>query len=300
MTVIRTPDERFENLPDFSFRPHYMELPDEKFGSLRMHYLDEGPATGKVILLMHGQGCWTYMFRKMIPILIDGGYRVIAPDYIGFGRSDKLPSTEDYSFQRHIDWLTAFFRGIEFNGVTAYLFDWGGFFGLRIAAEHPEFFDRIALSNTQLPTGDSPGREWFINWRTEQFALPEFPQGEMVNSGVKRPLSPETIAAFDAPYIDEGFKTGPRQFPMILPISPDDPAVPANQVAWQKLASWDKPVLTLFSADFAGSSMGPEKILNHIPGIQGQKHALLNNAGFYIVEDKSAELAERLMEFADS
>ncbi len=159
MTVIRTPDERFENLPDFSFRPHYMELPDEKFGSLRMHYLDEGPATGKVILLMHGQGCWTYMFRKMIPILIDGGYRVIAPDYIGFGRSDKLPSTEDYSFQKHIDWLTAFFHGIEFNGVTAYLFDWGGFFGLRIAAEHAEFFDRIALSNTQLPTGDSPGRE---------------------------------------------------------------------------------------------------------------------------------------------
>ena len=300
MTVIRTPDERFENLPDFSFKPHYMELPDEKFGSLRMHYLDEGPATGKVILLMHGQGCWTYMFRKMIPILIDGGYRVIAPDYIGFGRSDKLPSTEDYSFQKHIDWLTAFFHGIEFNGVTAYLFDWGGFFGLRIAAEHAEFFDRIALSNTQLPTGDSPGREWFINWRTEQFALPEFPQGEMVNSGVKRPLSPETIAAFDAPYIDESFKTGPRRFPMILPISPDDPAAPANLVAWQKLASWDKPVLTLFSADFAGSSMGPEKILNHIPGIQGQKHALLNDAGFYIVEDKSAELAERLLEFADS
>lgn len=298
MTVIRTPEERFDNLPNFSFKPHYLEVPDEKFGSLRMHYVDEGPADGKVILLMHGQGCWTYIFREMIPVLVGGGYRVIAPDYIGFGRSDKLPSTEDYTFQKHIDWMTAFFQGMQLTGVTAYLFDWGGFFGLRIAAEHPEIFDRIALSNTQLPTGDSPGREWFINWRAEQFALPEFPQGEMVNSGTKHELSPETITAFDAPYVDETFKTGPRRFPMILPISPDDPAAPANQVAWRKLATWDKPVLTLYSADFTGSSMGPEKILRHIPGTRGQNHTLLENAGFYIVEDKSAELAERLLEFA--
>jgi len=300
MTVIRTPDERFENLPDFPFKPHYLDVPDNTFGDLRMHYLDEGPADGKIILLMHGQGCWTYIFRKMIPVLVHGGYRVIAPDYIGFGRSDKLPGTEDYSFQKHVDWLTAFFRGMQLQGVTAYLFDWGGFFGLRIAAEHPEIFDRIALSNTQLPTGDSPGREWFINWRTEQFALPEFPQGEMVNSGVKHELSQETIAAFDAPYIDETFKTGPRRFPMILPISPDDPAAPANQVAWEKLASWDKPVLTLYSAEFSGSSMGPEKILNHVPGTRGQEHELLADAGFYIVEDKSTELAERLLKFAGS
>ena len=298
MTVIRTPDACFENLPNYDFKPHYLEVPDEKFGRLRMHYLDEGPADGQIILLMHGQGCWSYIFRYMIPVLVGGGYRIIAPDYIGFGRSDKLPSTEDYSFQKHIDWLTAFFRGMQLEGITAYLFDWGGFFGMRIAAEHPEIFGRIALSNTQLPTGDSPGRDWFINWRAEQFALPEFPQGEMVNSGVKNKLSAETIAAFDAPYIDETFKTGPRRFPMILPISPDDPAAPANQIAWAKLASWEKPVLTLYSSDFTGSSMGPDKILNQIPGTRGQNHALLDNAGFYIVEDKATELAERLLEFA--
>ena len=299
MTVIRTPDACFDNLPNYDFKPRYLEVPDKKFGGLRMHYLDEGPADGQIILLMHGQGCWSYIFRDMIPVLVDGGYRIIAPDYIGFGRSDKLPSTEDYSFQKHIDWLTAFFRGMQLEGITAYLFDWGGFFGLRIAAEHPDIFERIALSNTQLPTGDSPGRDWFINWRAEQFALPEFPQGEMVNSGVKNKLSAETIAAFDAPYIDETFKTGPRRFPMILPISPDDPAAPANQIAWAKLASWEKPVLTLYSADFTGSSMGPDKILNQIPGTRGQNHALLDNAGFYIVEDKATELAERLLEFAD-
>lgn len=298
MTVIRTPDERFADLPGFAFEPNYIDVPDEQFGSLRMHYLDEGPPDGHVILLTHGQGCWSYIFRHMIPVLAGSGYRIIAPDYIGFGRSDKLPDTEDYTFQKHVDWLTAFFHGMKFAGVTAYLFDWGGFFGLRIAAEHPELFGRIALSNTQLPTGDSPGREWFINWRAEQFALPEFPQGEMVNSGVKHPLSPETIAAFDAPYIDESYKTGPRRFPMILPISPDDPAAPANQAAWEKLSRWEKPVLTMYSADFRGSSMGPDKILNHIPGTRGQAHALLEDAGFYIVEDQSDELARRLVEFA--
>lgn len=298
MTVIRTPDERFENLPDYPFEPNYHDIPDEKFGTLRMHYLDEGPADGRIILLAHGQGCWSYIFRHMIPVLVGAGHRVITPDYIGFGRSDKLPDTEDYTFQKHIDWLVSFFRGMNLAGVTAYLFDWGGFFGLRIAAEHPEFFARIALSNTQLPTGDSPGREWFINWRAEQFALPEFPQGEMVNSGVKHSLSPETIAAFDAPYVDENYKTGPRRFPMILPISPDDPAAPANQVAWEKLAAWTKPVLTLYSAEFSGSSMGPDKILKHIPGTRGQAHALLDDAGFYIVEDQPHELARRLLEFA--
>jgi haloalkane dehalogenase len=300
MTVIRTPDERFANLPDYPFEPNYLDIPDEKFGKLRMHYLDEGPADGRIILLAHGQGCWSYIFRHMIPMLVRGGHRVIAPDYIGFGRSDKLPDTEDYTFQKHIDWLVAFFREMNLADATAYLFDWGGFFGLRIAAEHPEFFARIALSNTQLPTGDSPGREWFINWRTEQFALPEFPQGEMINSGVKHPLSPETIAAFDAPYVDESYKTGPRRFPMILPISPDDPAAPANRAAWAKLADWSKPVLTLYSAEFSGSSMGPDKILNHIPGTRGQAHALLDDAGFYIVEDQPHELARRLLEFAEA
>ena len=297
MKPIRSPDERFADLSDFPFEPHYLEIPDHAFGQLRMHYLDEGPADGEVMLLMHGQGCWTYIFRKMIPRLVGAGYRVIAPDYIGFGRSDKLPDTEDYTFQKHIDWMTAFFSAMQLENAFAYLFDWGGFFGLRIAAEHPEFFGRIALSNTQLPTGDSPGREWFINWRAEQFALPKFPQGEMVNSGTAHEMSPETIAAFDAPYVDESYKTGPRRFPMILPISPDDPAAPANRAAWARLASWEKPVLTIYTADFAGSAMGPEKILQHIPGTRGQPHALLEDAGFYIVEDQPEEIANRLIEF---
>lgn len=296
--IIRTADERFDNLPEYAFDPHYVELKDRDFGKLRLHYLDEGPRNGPIILLLHGQGCWSYIFRHMIPALTAAGHRVIAPDFIGFGRSDKLPSTDDYTFEKHIHWLMAFFRAMNFQGITAYLFDWGGFFGLRIAAEHPDFFARIALSNTQLPTGDAPGREWFINWRAEQFALPEFPQGDMVDDGTRKKLSSETIAAFDAPYIDETYKTGPRRFPMILPISPDMDSVPENLAAWKMLAAWEKPVLTLFSADFEGTAMGPEKLLSHIPGTRGQQHELLTDAGFYIVEDKPLELAQSLIQFA--
>jgi haloalkane dehalogenase len=298
MNIIRTPDDRFENLPGFPFQPHFLEIADTGFGSLRMHYLDEGPADGATMLLLHGQGCWSYIYRSMIPQLVEAGYRVIAPDYIGFGRSDKLPSTEDYTFEKHVAWLTAFLAQMKLSRVTAYLFDWGGFFGLRVAAEHPEFFDRIVLSNTNLPTGDSEGAKWFIDWRARQFALPEFPQGDMVDDGAHFKLTPETIAAFDAPYPDESYKTGPRRFPMILPITSDMGSVPENLAAWDRLATWEKPVLTVFSASFTGTSMGPEKLLEHIPGANGPDHGLLTEAGFYIVEDQPEELARRLIAFA--
>jgi haloalkane dehalogenase len=299
MKIIRTPDDRFDNLAEFAFEPHYIEIPDQQFGSLRMHYVDEGPADGKTMLLLHGQGCWSYIYRLMIPVFADAGYRVVAPDYIGFGRSDKLPEPDDYTFEKHVAWLTSFLSQMHLGDVTAMMFDWGGFFGLRIAAEHPEFFERICLSNTQLPTGDSGGAEWFINWRAEQFALPKFPQGEMVNDGAHFEMTPETIAAFDAPYPDESYKTGPRRFPMILPISSDMPSIPENLAAWEQLSNWQKPTLTLFSASFAGTSMGPEKMLAHIPGARGQDHGLLEEASFYIVEDQPGELARRLLAFAE-
>jgi haloalkane dehalogenase len=299
IVALRTPDERFRNLPGFPFAPRYLEVPDARYGHLRMHYLDEGPRGAPVILLLHGQGTWSYGYRAFVPTLCAAGFRVIAPDYIGFGRSDKLRDPEHYSFQSHLDWLSAFFNGLGLGAVTAYLFDWGGFFGLRLAAEHPEWFGRLVLSNTMLPLGaGGSGREWFLKWREQQFAMPRFPQGEMVNAGVARKLLPEIIAAYDAAYPDESYKTGPRRFPMILPIWPDDPACVANRAAWEKLAAWKKPVLTLYSAGLAGGSMGPEQIQSHIPGAQGQPHALLDPAGFYIIEDQAAELASRIATFA--
>lgn len=299
MTPLRTPDERFRNLPGFSFAPHYLEVPDPRYGGLRMHYLDEGRRAGPVILLLHGQGCWCYAFRNFVAPLCAAGFRVIAPDYIGFGRSDKLRDAEHYTFDGHLSWLIAFLDQLGLRDVTAYMFDWGGFFGLRIAADRPEFFGRLVLSNTTLPTGQGgSGRDWFLRWREQQFSLPNFPQGEMVNSGVARKLTREVIAACDAPYPDESFKTGPRRFPMILPIWPKDPACIANAIAWQKLATWTKPVLTLFSEGLGGNGMGPESIKAHIPGARGQRHALLGPAGFYIIEDQAAELAARIAAFA--
>jgi haloalkane dehalogenase len=299
IVALRTLDERFRNLPGFPFAPHYLDVPDPRYGHLRMHYLDEGPHGAPVILMMHGQGTWSYAYRHFLPVLCAAGFRVIAPDYIGFGRSDKLLDPEHYSFQSHLDWLAAFLDRLALREVTAYLFDWGGFFGLRLAAERPELFGRIALSNTMLPMGTGgSGREWFLKWREQQFALPRFPQGEMVDAGVARKLDPEVVIAYDAPYPDEHYKTGPRRFPMILPIWPEDPACVANRAAWEKLATWTKPVLTLYSAGLAGGSMGPEQIHSHIPGAQGQPHALLDPAGFYIIEDRAAELARRIAAFA--
>jgi len=299
ITPLRTPEGRFAHLPGYGFRPRYVAVPDARYGSLRMHYLDEGPREAPVILLLHGQGCWSYAFRDFIAPLTAAGFRVVAPDYIGFGRSDKLLDTEHYSFHGHLGWLASFLDALALREVTAYLFDWGGFFGLRLAGERPELFGRLVLSNTQLPTGQGgSGREWFIRWREQQFALPKFPQGEMVDSGVVRKLSPQVIAAYDAPYPDEAHKSGPRRFPMILPIWPDDPACIANAAAWDRLGHWTRPVLTLYSEGLAGGSMGPEAIQAHIPGARGQPHALLAPAGFYIVEDQSAELAARIAAFA--
>jgi haloalkane dehalogenase len=275
-----------------------VELPDREWVGLRMHYVDEGPRDGRIVLCLHGQGCWSYMYREMIPLLTAAGLRVIAPDYVGFGRSDKLPREQDYSFQRHVDWLKGFAIALGLRQVTGFLFDWGGFFGLRMAAEEPELFARLVLLNTQLPKGDAPGRDWFLKWRAEMLALPQFPQGRMVNDGVVRKLAPEVIAAYDAPYPDESYKAGPRRFPMILPVLPEDAAVPANRAAWDKLAGWEKPTLTLFSTAFAGSAMGPERLLAQLPGCRGQAHALIPDTNFYIVEDAPEELAQRTIEFA--
>lgn len=297
--ILRTPDDCFTDLPAYAFEPHYLEVPDDRYGPLRMHYLDEGDRDAPVVLLTPTQGAWVYLYRHMIPLLVDAGLRVIAPDYIGFGRSDKLPREDDYSFQRHINWLKSLLNQLEVRDATGFLFDWGGFLGLRLAAEEPQYFARLICLNTQLPTGDpSSGHAWFRNWREEMLALARFPQGEMIATGlVRKKLTAEEIAAYDAPYPELKYLTGPRRFPIILPIDLDNPARPANRAAWEQLANFEKPVLTLYSESFLGSSMGPEKLQAQIPGARGQKHAGIANAGFYIVEDACEELAARTIEF---
>ena len=188
-----------------------------------------------------------------------------------------------------------------YTDATAFLFDWGGFFGLRLAVEEPEHFARLICLNTQLPTGDpSAGHAWFRNWRAQMLAMPRFPQGDMVNSGVVQKLTAAEIAAYDAPYPDTRYLTGPRRFPMILPIDVDNPARPANLAAWEKLGQYHKPVLTLFAASFLGTSTGPERLIAHIPGAANQAHAGIPNTSFYIVEDAWEELGRRSIAFIRS
>lgn len=295
--VLRTPEARFNSLAEFNYAPHYIGIPYQDQW-LRMHYIDEGPRDAPVILALHGQGEWSYAYRHMIPLFVAAGYRVVAPDFIGFGRSDKLPNDADYEFADHVSWLTAFIGQMNFDtDVTGFLFDWGGYFGLPIAAANPEYFDRLVLTNTLLPRGSGGGTKFFKKWRAEILSRPQFPMAQMVSEGVKTPLTAGAIAAYDAPFPDETYKAGPRRFPMIVPIEDTDTAAPANKAAWEKLSDFDKPTLTIYSKMFAKSdSLGPNPMIEHISGAKGQPHALID-AGFYSVDDAGTELAELTIAF---
>ncbi len=298
--ILRTPDDRFVNLPNYDFEPHYFDIPYGRDGSLRMHYIDEGDRDAPAVLCLHGQSSWAYLYRDVIPILVDAGLRAVAPDYIGFGRSDKMASEEDYTFKGHVEWIKSFVRGMAFNDVTAIMFDWGGYFGLRVAGESPELFDRLVLSNTQLPTLEEGESEWFLNFRKMILTAPEFPIGELVNGSVNIKLTLEEIAAYDAPFPDESYKAGPRGFPMIHPITPYDAPIAPNRAAWAALANFNKPCLTLFSELIAKTAMPPELLQNHLPGAQGMPHVNIPNVGFYLMEDAPEEFARNIIDFIRS
>ena len=298
MSILRTPEDRFSDLSDFPFEPHYVEIDDPTHGALRMHYLDEGDHAAPIVLLLHGQGTWSYLYRKMIPILVDAGYRVIAPDYVGFGRSDKLPNSDDYTYQKNVDWLASFVKVMQLQGVTGFFFDWGGMFGLRVAADNPGAFARLVLLNTTLPRGNKLlSNLWVLGWRRYCAKQPQFPMGTMVNNMTAQDVPVDVIAGFDAPYPDEGYKAGPSKLPRLIPASPWHEASAPNTKAWKDLEHWDKPVLTLFSEQLAKRGIKPDEFQQRIPGAAGQSHALIPNAGFFIVEDQPEILSEKLIAF---
>jgi haloalkane dehalogenase len=292
MQVLRTPEHRFDKLFGWPFAPHYIDV-----DGLRMHYVDEGPASAPPVLMLHGEPSWSYLYRKMIPIVAAAGHRVIAPDLIGFGRSDKLAGRADYTYQRHVDWMTAFLHGLDLNRLTLVCQDWGGLIGLRVAAENPERFARIVTANTFLPTGDHPMSPFFFAWQQFSQETPEFAVGQIVARGCTSPLPPEVIAAYDAPFPDESYKEGARQFPMLVPCRPDDPASPPNRKAWEVLLRWDKPFLTAFS-DGDPITRGADLILQgRIPGAKGQPHVTIRGGGHFLQEDRGEELAQVIVEF---
>lgn len=296
--MLRTPDSRFENLTDFPFAPHYLTITDPNLGELRVHYLDEGPDDGEVILLLHGQATWSYSFRKMIPPLVAAGYRVIVPDLIGFGRSDKPADWEQHSFERHVTWLDATLQALRISGSTAFLFDWGGYFGLRLAAERPELFARLVLCTTGMPRANSlTGGIWVAGWRRYIYGPEEFPISGMVANMTGTELNAATLKGLDAPYPDDSYKAGPRRFPMMIPATRLHPAAAPNRAAWEKLRGWNKPVLTLIAQSMAERGFRPQEIHAHMPGSNGQPHTVFADAGFFIIEDVPEQLAEKTLAF---
>src|SRR5947209_3109810 len=241
MPVIRTPEERFQNLPDFPYQPHYVEL-----NGIRVHYLDEGQ--GEVILCLHGEPTWSFLYRKMIPIL-SRNFRVIAMDFIGFGRSDKFSERSDYSFQMHAGTLKGFIETLSLEHITLVVQDWGGLLGLTVASQMPERFARLVIMNTGLPTGDKPMSEGFMRWRQFAKSVPDLPIRRVITTGLanRERMTPEILAAYEAPFPDISYKAGAMAFPLLVPLSPNDPGAAEMRQARAVLSRWDKPAFVMFS-----------------------------------------------------
>lgn len=297
MNFARTPEERFAELPDYPFEPHYLEVPDTEGGTLRMHWVDEGPQNAGVVLMLHGEPSWSFLYRKMIPLFSRSGYRAIAPDLVGFGKSDKPTSRTHYTYARHVEWVRAWMAALDLRGITLVCQDWGSLIGLRLAAENPDRFDRIVVANGGMPTGDQQMPDAFLAWRNFSQETPDFPVGKIVSRGCAHPLAPEVEAAYDAPFPDDTYKAGARMFPMLVPASPDDPAAPANRRAWEVLMKWQKPVLTAFSDKDPITRGGDQLIQKLIPGSRGQPHTTIADAGHFLQEDKGEELAGVVIDF---
>lgn len=294
MHVLRTPDSRFENLEDYPFVANYLDVAASDTQPLRMHFLDEGPADGPPIVLLHGEPTWSYLYRTMIPPLTDAGCRVLAPDLIGFGRSDKPSRLEDYTYLRHVEWVTAWFERLNLKDVTLFVQDWGSLIGLRIAAENGDRVGRLVVANGFLPTAQRPVSPAFHAWRAFARYSPVLPAGRIVAMATVRRVSAKVRAGYDAPFPDKTYQAGARAFPQLVPTSPDDPAVPANRRAWEELGHWDKPFLAIFGARDPILGRADRPLIKHIPGAAGQPHARIH-AGHFIQEDSGPELAERLL-----
>jgi haloalkane dehalogenase len=298
MKSLRTPDERFEHLPDFPFEPHYLTIADGEGGELRVHYLDEGPADAAPVLLMHGEPSWSFLYRHMVPVLVAAGHRVVVPDLIGFGRSDKPTEQSDYTYARHVAWMSdALFDQLDLRDITFFGQDWGGLVGLRLVAAQPDRFARVVVGNTGLPTGDRPPNEAFLAWQKFSQTAPQFPIGNIVNGGCATDLSPEVIAAYDAPFPDDTYKAGARIFPSLVPTSTDDPAHADQVAAWDVLSRFDRPWLCAFSDKDPVTNGGERIFLRSIPGCDGQPHTTIEGGGHFLQEDRGRELAKVMVDF---
>ena len=294
INYIRTPEDRFERLPNYPFEPNYVDI-----AGLRMHFVDEGPKASDPILMLHGEPSWSYLYRHMIPICAAAGHRVIAPDLIGFGKSDKPTNIQDYSYQQHMDWMTAFIESQELKNITLVCQDWGSLLGLRLAAENESRFKAIVIGNGMLPTGDQKAPKAFKLWKAFALNSPWFPIGRIIEFGSFKSLSKDELRAYDAPFPSAKFKAGARAFPALVPTTPDNPASEANRNAWKVLEKWEKPFLTTFSNGDPITKGGDKYMQDRIPGAKGLVHMTLKG-GHFLQEDSGAEFAQAINQLLES
>ncbi len=293
MKVLRTPAERFTDLPDFGYPPRYADL-----GDLRLAFVETGPPDGEPVLLVHGEPSWSFLYRKVMPVLADAGLHAIAADLAGFGRSDKPAEIGDHSFARHVEWIRALaFDHLDLHDLTLVGQDWGGLIGLRLVAEHPDRFARVVAANTGLPTGDQPMPDVWLRFRDVVRTAPALSVSRLVQSGCQTKLPPEVLAAYEAPFPDPGFAAAVRAMPELVPTSPDDPATEANRAAWRELSAWDKPFLVAFSdRDPITGPMAP-RLKQVIPGAAGIEHPVITGAGHFLQEDAGMRLGTAIADF---
>lgn len=292
MSILRTPESRFENLKDFNFEPNYLEL-GHKSESMRMHYLDENKDSNDVVLLLHGEPTWCYLYRHIIPILTKAGKRVIAPDLIGFGKSDKLTNKEDYTYASHIMWVSQLFDHLQLDNIILFAQDWGGLIGLRILAENPEKFSGLVVSNSGLPIG-SGASEGFKQWLNYSQTVEDFNAGKIVYQGSLKALDNYEIDAYNAPFPDDSFKVAARVFPTIVPITKEHAEVEENIKAWEVLKKFDRPTVAIFGEHDASFRGGDKYIIEKIAGAKGMNHQRIN-AGHFSQENQPELIADTIL-----
>ncbi len=316
MKFLRTPDERFTELADYPFATNYRQIADGEGGELRLHYLDEGPTEGPVVLLLHGQPSWSYLYRFMIPQLAEAGFRVLAPDLIGFGRSDKPTQIEDYTYASHIQWMSDWLTAMDIAEITLFCQDWGSLIGLRLVAAYPEYFSAVVLSNGGLPTGmipdeyteplkeayktlpvvkaeelgerlnDTSGIPGFLYWRKFCAESPDLDIGEVMQSAAATQITPAEKSAYSAPFPDQSYMAGARKFPSLVPVFNDEPEVEENKAAWKVLRRFDKPFMTAFSDRDPITAGGEVRFQQEVPGAKDIAHRTIKNAGHFVQQEQ--------------
>lgn len=298
MRVLRTPERRFADLPDYPFPPHHLEVRDADGTGLRIHAVDEGPRDAAPVLLLHGEPSWSFLYRHMVTGLAALGHRVVAPDLVGFGKSDKPAEPGGYTYERHVRWMGDWLAAMRLERVTLFCQDWGGLIGLRLVASAPDRFARVVVANTGLPVGTGMTKA-FEQWLAFSQSVPELPIGDIVAMGVARGMAPGVKAAYEAPFPDETYKAGARRFPALVPVTPEHASVAENAAAWRVLERFTKPFLTAFSDSDPVTRGGERVFQERVPGARGQRHVTIERAGHFLQEDAPDVLVRLLHEFID-